>query len=271
MNKKIAFSGLFAVTLALLLASPVILADDDDSDRDRQSGGIPGDVEPGDPWKVAPFDFLFGNHIDTHIQLELKLRKGEPKSLKGSLYIYYTGEIDEASGLPVARHPRGMMHDEVCGTSDIVCVAAWKVKGRPGAAKYLYHSGVNGNDHPVWMTNRAQSSSMEPGLVIPSPGAYSHYHWITQTSTDPRAGAVSPDCNKNNAGSLQNDVPTAVNDICQGWYLQIKATESFAFLHGGEVIPVYKGMDLRSHLNIVMNYTDTPVEPITPTRAGDSH
>lgn len=271
MNTKTAFSGLGAAALALLLAGPAVLADDDDPDSEEQSSGIPGDVEQGDPWKVAPFDFLFGNHIDTHIQLELKLKKGEPKSLGGSLYIYYTGGIDTASGLPMARHPRGMMHNEVCGTSDIVCVAAWKVKGRPGAAKYLYHSGVNGNDHPVWMSNRAQSSSMVPGLVIPSPGGYAHYHWITQSSTDPRAGNVSDDCNKKNAGMLQNDVPTAVNDICEGWFLELKATESFAFRHGGEIIPVYKGMDMRSHLNIVMNYTDTPVEPITATRAAGGH
>lgn len=271
MNNKTAFPCLGAAALALILVSPAALADDDDADSDGRDGGIPGDVEQGDSWKAAPFDFLFGNHIDTHIQLELKLKKGEPNALKGTLYIYYTGGTDPASGLPMARHPRGMMHDEVCGTSDIDCVAAWKVKGRPGAAKYLYHSGVNGNDHPVWMVNRAQSSSDVPGLVIPSPGAYSHYHWITRTSTDPRASTVSDDCDKKNAGMLQDAIPTAVNDICEGWYLQLKAMESFAFMHGGEVIPVYEGTDVRSHLNIVMNYTDTPVEPITPTRGAGGH
>ena len=107
MITKIAFSGFSAAALALLLAAPPLLADDD-SDSDNVSSGNPGDVEQGDPWKLAPYDFLFGNHIDTHIQLKMKLKKGEPKSLKGSLYIYYTGGIDEASGLPLARHPRGM-------------------------------------------------------------------------------------------------------------------------------------------------------------------
>lgn len=249
-----------ALALALLMIGPDVRADEN-----KQNSGIPGDVEQGDPWKVAPYDFLFGNHIDTHIQLALKLKKGEPQSLRGSLYIYYTGGVDEVSGLPIARHPRGAMHNEVCGVDEIVCVAAWKVKGRPGAAKFLYHSGVNGHDHPVWMVNRAEESgepglSIPPGLLIPSPGAYSHFHWITRNSTDPRSETVPDVCNWMNAGLLET---TAINEICDGWFLEIKATESFAFLHGGETIPVYKGTDMRSHLNIVMNYE---VVPITPTR-----
>ena len=51
----------------------------------------------------APYDFLMGNHIDTHMENKLK----NDGSLKGRLYIIFTGETDAASGLPLARHPRG--------------------------------------------------------------------------------------------------------------------------------------------------------------------
>ena len=229
---------------------------------------LPGDVGPGDSWKVAPYDFKFGNHLDTHVQVSLKTKKGQPKSLRGTLYVYFTGTIDGPSGLPIARHPRGANHpNETCGGVNAnICVAGWTLSGRPGAAKFLYHSGVNGNDHPVWMVNRAETT---PGMVIPQPGNYSHYHWITATSTDPRDVPEDSACNKSSAGALEDIAPSAVNEICEGWFLQIKATQSFAFQHGGEIIPIHKGSDIRSHLNIVTNYFDFPDSPemtITPTR-----
>jgi hypothetical protein len=132
---------------------------------------------------------------------------------------------------------------------------------------------VNGNDHPVWMVNRAEEASAPaPGMVIPQPGYYSHYHWITTGSTDPRASSVPPECNKANAGQLQDEVPTAVNEICAGWFLQLDAVREFAFQHGNELIPVYLGEDLRTHLNMVTNYDETPVVTITETRSsGGEH
>ena len=233
---------------------------------------FPGDVEQYDSWQAEPYDFLFGNHLDTHIQVSLKTKKGQPKSLRGALYVYFTGDTDAVSGLPIARHPRGASHSETCGVDAIICVAGWKMSGRPGAAKYLYHSGINGNDHPVWMVNRAEEpTAPAPGMVIPQPGYYSHYHWITTTSTDPRKTDVPAACDKSSAGALQDVIPTAVNEICEGWFLQIKATQSFMFQHGGEIIPIHKGSDIRSHLNIVTNYTDIPVAPIEPTRKTGGH
>jgi hypothetical protein len=52
--------------------------------------------------------------------------------------------------------------------------------------------------------------------------------------------------------------PDAINDICAGWLLEIKAKISFAFEHGGEKIPVRPGIDNASHLNIVTNYAAVP-------------
>lgn len=227
------------------------------------------DVNPSDLWQAPPYDFVFGNHLDTHIQLKLTTKRGEPRKLSGGLYIYFTGDIDEASGLPVARHPRGEMHGEVCGVSPITCVAGWKLTGRPGAAKFLYHSGINGMDHPVWMVNRAEESTAPAtGMVIPQPGYYSHFHWLSAGSNDPRATNedVPAACDKMSAGMLQDADPTAVDQICEGWFLQLKAVRSFAFKHGGESIVIREGADLRSHLNIVTNYEAETVVPITPTR-----
>ena len=234
------------------------IADDDQK--------FPGDVEASDPWQEAPYDFLFGNHLDTHIQLSLKTKKGQPKSLRGALYVIFT-DIDDASGLPIARHPRGDMKDETCGEDDIICVAGWTMSGRPGAAKFLYHNGVNRDDHPVWMVNRAEEGlAPAPGMVIPQPGYYSHFHWISKGSTDPREDFVSPACDKSSAGALEDDPDSAVNEICEGWFLQIKATQSFLFKHGGETILIRKGSDIRSHLNIVTNFKNTPEPRITETR-----
>lgn len=256
MSKSLGYFIVGPAMLALMLAG-----------LETQADPRPGDVAQGDSWQGNPFNFTFGNHIDTHVQLKLKSKMGDPESLSGSFYIIFTGATDPVSGLPVARHPRGADHNERCGIDPITCYVGWYMDAEPGAAKFLYHSGVNGDDHPVWMVNRAEESTAPAtAMVIPQPGYYSHFHWITTASTDPRAGSVPAECNKNNAGQLQDLAPTAVNEVCQGWFLQIQAMREFAFEHGGELIPVHLGEDLRTHMNIVTNYDETPVVSVTPTR-----
>jgi len=228
-------------------------------------------VQAGNDFHDPPFDFLFGNHIDTHQETNLKTnrRTGNPENLFGKFYIIYTGAIDMASGLPVARHPRGLASDgshddERCGIS-VDCVTGWEMRGIPGAAKFVSHSGVNGDDHPLWLVNRAEEArAPAPGMVIPQPGSFTHFHWITTNSTDPRYGNVSAACDKVNAGELETMSPSAVDEVCQGWFLEIKAVRAFAFEHGGELIPIRPGMDNRSHLNVFTNFNND-VE-ITTTR-----
>lgn len=226
-----------------------------------------------DEFHEEPYDFLFDNHIDTHQETRLTTAKGQPKRLKGFFYIIFTGEVDSVSGLPIARHPRGSEHNEVCGGDfdddidddfedegdDIDCIVGWTMKGRPGKAKFLYLAGVNGNDHPVWMVNRTE---------IRQPGSYTHFHWIGAKSNDPRAPkAIPTECDVEMAGKLQDN---AENVVCPGWFLQIKAVEEFAFDHGGEIVPVRPGIDNATHLNLVTNYA--AVEGITSTRSNeDSH
>ena len=227
-------------------------------------------VQAGNDFQDPPFDFLFGNHIDTHQETNLKTAKntGDPDSLFGKFYIIFTGETDLVSGLPVARHPRGLADDdsfdERCGIT-VDCVTGWEMRGIPGAAKFVSHSGVNGDDHPLWLVNRAEEAiAPAEGMVIPQPGSFTHFHWITTTSNDPRATSVSQACDKENAGQLQEQEPSAVDEVCFGWFLQIKAVRKFAFKHGGELIPIRPGMDNRSHLNLLTNFNNDVV--ITPTR-----
>lgn len=237
-----------------------------------QADPRPGDVTQGDSWQANPFNFKFGNHVDTHVQLKLKNKMGNPKSVSGSFYVIFTESdgvtslgTDPVSGLPIARHPRGAGNNEVCGVDPIVCVVGWYMDGLPGAAKFVSHSGVNGDDHPLWLTNRAEEDAAPvAGMVIPQPGSFTHFHWITTGSTDSRASTVSAECDKTKAGQLQNQAPSAVDEVCQGWYLQIQAVREFAFKHGGEIIPVRLGDDNRSHLNLMTNFNNDVV--ITQTR-----
>jgi hypothetical protein len=222
-----------------------------------------------DPFHAAPFDFLFGNHIDTHQRTATRTGDtGDVESLYGRFYIMWTGNYDPVSGLPIARHPRGLAsdgsHDERCWIT-VPCPTGWIMKGIPGAAKFVSHSGVNGDDHPLWLVNRAEETTAPAtGMVIPQPGSYTHFHWITSTSTDPRAPYVSPECDKKNAGELQTGGPSAVDFVCQGWFLEIRAVTEFAFEHGGEIIPVRLGFDNRTHLNLLTNFNNDVV--ITNTR-----
>lgn len=228
-----------------------------------------------------PYTFFFGNHIDTHQETKLN----NDGTLKGRFYIYFTDDTDEATGLPVARHPRGAGHDEECGVDPIECVVGWEILAVPGEASFLSHSGVNGDDHPVWMVGSRSE--------IPQPGSYTHFHWITSSSTDDRYDTVPLACNVEMAGQLEGTVLTgdltledgfpeilwsdvdvhledgAENTVCPGWFLQIIAKRTFAFQHGGEKVPVYIGTDNSSHLNIVTNYAIIPA--ITGDTGGGDH
>jgi hypothetical protein len=209
MNKSLHYLITGLATLAFMLAG-----------LEGQAAPRPGDVGYGDPWKAAPYSFDFGNHIDTHIQLKLITNKaGDPNKLIGSFYIIFTDDqgvslgIDPDSGLPIARHPRGykekedgsVEHDEQCGVSpNITCEVGWWMDGHPGNAKFVSHSGVNGDDHPVWLTNRSPGSNPDSGMSIPQPGSFTHFHWITPSGDDPRA--VPAACDEQMAGKLEGTV-----------------------------------------------------------------
>jgi hypothetical protein len=228
------------------------------------------DDEDVEEWEdhAPPFDFMFGNHIDTHQETKL----GSDEELSGAFFIIFTGEIDPISGLPIARHPRGAGHAEDCA-SDVDCIIGWKLRAKQGEATFLFHSGINGNDHPVWAVNRVD---------IPQPGSFTHFHWIGSDSTDSRAEQVPEKCDVGMAGELEGDVAEgtlvlnprttdgqwedvdvhlgggAEGMVCPGWFLEIKAIKSFAFEHGGELVPVRARIDNATHLNLLTNYAVVP-------------
>jgi len=209
-----------AVTIAMVLfiSSPAVAAD----------------------FQSPPKDYKFGNNFDSHQETKFKRGKaGNPESLTGSLFIVFTGATE--SDLPVARHPTP---SEDCNLPETGCVVGWSITAVPGYAKFLYHGGVNGDDHAFWMWNRVD---------FPQPGSYTHFHWISpgagdELGADPRAKAGDPSCTADGASAL---VP---NEECYGWFIEIRAVREFAFEHGNEIIPVMPGLDNATHINLVSNY-----------------
>ena len=113
----------------------------------------------GVPWSdhQAPFDFLFGNHIDTHQQTMPQ----EDGSLFGFLYIKFTGEFTP-DGVPIARHA-----DATDPMNEIS--VGWQIRAIPGVATAVYHQT---GEHPIWLVDDRKD--------IPQPGGYSHFHWLDE-------------------------------------------------------------------------------------------
>jgi hypothetical protein len=103
---------------------------------------------------APPFDFLFGNHFDTHQQT----RETVDGDLAGFLYVTFTGEVTP-DGFPVAQHCTEM-------TPPSECVVGWILSGKPGTATFLYHT----MDHPVWLAESRND--------IPQPGGYGFFQWV---------------------------------------------------------------------------------------------
>lgn len=105
-----------------------------------------------------PFDFLFGNHIDTHQQSHLTGRTG----LNGFLYITPGDETTE-DGVPIA------MHGD-CSMNPDGCTVGWLLKGVALEAEYCGH--VSG-EHPAWAI---------PSDQMPPQRGFTHFHWLNETS-----------------------------------------------------------------------------------------
>lgn len=115
----------------------------------------------------APFDFLFGNHIDTHQQTKLN---GNGK-LNGFFYIRYTG--DEVDGVPVAEHGD-------CTMTPDACTVGWLLHGISAQATLLAKPE---GEHPLWCVAADD---------IPPQQGYSHFHWLgaPEHAGDLEIGAV---------------------------------------------------------------------------------
>lgn len=166
------------------------------------------------PWRnhAAPFNFLFGNEIDTHQQT----RQTQDRNLFGFFYIQFTGVITRDL-YRVATHVD-------CNTTD--CTVGWTLNGRPARATFLYQVD---HDHPVFLVKRAD---------IPQPGAFAHFHWLGNM---PAQDATAD-------GYLLQ--LTAVDKFCFIHHDAAGAT-SAKTCRGNGGVKVDLGTDIATHLNIV--------------------
>ena len=105
----------------------------------------------------APFDFTFGNHIDTHQQSMTAGNGG----LTGFLYITPGNETTD-DGTPIA------MHGD-CSQNPTGCTVGWILHGLVTEAQYCGH--VPG-EHPAWAI---------PADDMPRQRGYTHFHWLNET------------------------------------------------------------------------------------------
>jgi hypothetical protein len=108
----------------------------------------------GYPWSshAEPYDFLFGNHIDTHQQSKLNGKD----QLGGFFYIKYTG--NEIEGIPEAEHGD-------CDAAAVDCTVGRKLKGIAVQATLL---DLPDSGHPIWEIDAKD---------MPKPPGYTHFHW----------------------------------------------------------------------------------------------
>ena len=118
----------------------------------------------GYEWRdhAAPFDYEFGNHIDTHQQSMFN----EDGHLEGFLYIT-PGEDKDGNGAPEAKHGD-------CTKDPDGCEVGWVLHGLPYEATYCGH---NTGEHPTWAIAKKD---------MPRQRGFTHFHWENGTgNTDP--------------------------------------------------------------------------------------
>ena len=167
------------------------------------------------PWRnhAAPFNFLFGNDIDTHQQT----RQTKDRNLFGFFYVQFTGVVTKD-------RYRVATHVNCNATSE--CTVGWTLNGRLVSATFLYQVE---HDHPVFLINRAD---------IPEPGAFAHFHWL---GSMPALGATAD-------GYLLQ--LTGVDRFCFIHHGAAGAT-SAKTCRGNGGVKVDLGTDIATHVNIV--------------------
>ncbi len=143
MKTKLAI--LVSLSLLVLLGVSAVMADD---------GGY--------PWKdhASPYDFLFGNMIDSHQQSRVN-PKGK---LRGFIYIHYTGEFTE-DGYPIAQKAH-------CDRE--ACDIGWSCQGNQGGSR-------TGVPQPAHLAHRARCAAAAQRLSPTSTG------WAIPTARTARA------------------------------------------------------------------------------------
>jgi hypothetical protein len=235
----------------------------------------------GFTWRhhAPPFDFLFGNHIDTHQQTKLE----NDGSLKGTFYVVQLDEDGDGlpdtteAGDPILRHCTDPEHYATCQAGWVLTAVPCIPEVNGCSAMFLYHR----RDHPVWLIGpREREREGETFLggsrdQIPQPGYASHFHWLTVGVEEDGSLFPSSVLEIEALFGVSIDVPEACNvvrasqlepgTICPGYFLALRVLgvsnvyranpgPQWAFHHGGENIVLRPGIDIASHTNIVTSY-----------------
>ena len=128
---------------------------------------IVGTASASYEWRdhAAPFDFTFGNHIDTHQQAMQTGKSG----LQGFLHIT-PGTMTNDDVVPIVTHGD-------CAANPANCTVGWNISGKANTATYCGHQS---GEHPAW--------AIDPG-DMPRPRGYTHFHWL---DVSPHHGGLTP-------------------------------------------------------------------------------
>jgi len=138
------WTGLILVLL-LAVSATIVFADASDPDGEY-------------PWKhhAAPYDYKFGNMIDSHQQSFVDKTGNQ---LKGFIYIHNTND-DYAPGIPTA---------DKAHCKNQPCMVGWLIKGVKVSAT-LMKKGPR-----IWLVDPND---------LPKEKGYTHFHWICEKGDD---------------------------------------------------------------------------------------
>jgi hypothetical protein len=195
--------------------------------------GVAAVAVAGYEWRdhAAPFDFEFGNHIDTHQQTQ-EVGKGQ---LTGFLYITPSDKVTD-QGITIAKH--GDCEQDAEG-----CTVGWNLHGLESTASYCGHRS---GEHPGW--------AIDPADMPRQPG-YTHFHWLGE----PVHHSGSSD------DHTTSDDGLVVGTVYDGKLLKLTGVETFVFNHHGEFL-VSPGIDFVTHANVFATCADWEA-----AGTGDSH
>lgn len=170
------------------------------------------------PWQnhAPPYDFLFGNMIDSHQQTRLSKKD----TIKGFIYIHYTGEYTE-EGYPIAQ--KAQCPKEPCNVG-------WSVKGVKIDATLVC---LNPR---TWLVDAGD---------LPREKGYTHFHWL------------GPPHSPHGHGPGEITEGLIVGQTYPGYLMKRVATSAFWWTGGenssnpGHLVSV--GLDPHSNITLVPN------------------
>lgn len=169
-----------------------------------------------------PYDFLFGNHFDTHQQT----KKSGSQRLNGFFYITAKGD---KNGIPVADHGN-------CDENPEGCTVGWTLHGIEMEAELLQ----KGMGHPQWYISSEK---------MPKQRGYTHFHWVKKKDHNEGNEGHQSSAGNSDDSSDTHSSGLEVGATYEGYLLKLTASETFYFEHHGSFL-VTPGIDFETHANV---------------------